>query len=217
MSLPGWVYGPFELLLHAELHYRAGGDFDRRIALISFDNSIEVAVMNYLSLDEIHRNGRKYKKEDRERWMDNYFSTKLDFIEYECSLRKIPMSADKPHMTWYHKVRNKQYHEGEAAIPTNDVLSGIRTAAIWVFGMLYEVSNVEEELSERIKNMTPTTDLPERDEESDKILDDKYGVIWFGRTSVYASDLIYSHDPNAYRDEALNLREEHQTETEDAQ
>lgn len=43
-----WVYGPFELLVHAELHYLAGKDFDRRMALISFDNAIEVAIRNLI-------------------------------------------------------------------------------------------------------------------------------------------------------------------------
>ena len=42
-QLKPWTYGPFEILLHAELHYRVGEDFDRRIAMVGFDNAIEVA------------------------------------------------------------------------------------------------------------------------------------------------------------------------------
>ena len=53
-----WAYGPFELLLHAELHYRAGEDFDRRIAMIGFDNAIEVAITTYLGLHPIQRGNR---------------------------------------------------------------------------------------------------------------------------------------------------------------
>jgi hypothetical protein len=197
------VYGPFELLLHAELHYRAAGDFDRRIALISFDNSIEVSVMNYLSLDEIHRKGRKYKKEDRETWTNNLFATKLDFIEAECASRSITPKVDKAHMLWYHKIRNKQYHEGEAAVPAGEVLSGIRDAAIWVFGLLYDVADVEAQLNARILALTPPT--PQRDDASDKILDDEYGVIWIGETSLYASELLFAYDPVAYQAIALEL------------
>ena len=37
---------------HAEIHYRKGSDYDRRLALISFDNSIEVSIATYLSLRE---------------------------------------------------------------------------------------------------------------------------------------------------------------------
>ncbi len=47
--LPPWAKGPFELLVHAEGHFIAGEDFDRRIALISFDNAIEVAITTYLT------------------------------------------------------------------------------------------------------------------------------------------------------------------------
>jgi hypothetical protein len=50
ISLPPWANGPFELLVHAEGHLRNGDDFDRRIALISFDNAIEVAITTYLTL-----------------------------------------------------------------------------------------------------------------------------------------------------------------------
>ncbi len=39
-QLKPWAYGPFEILLHAALHYRVGEDFDRRIAMIGFDNAI---------------------------------------------------------------------------------------------------------------------------------------------------------------------------------
>ena len=35
--LAPWANGPFELLIHAEGHLLNGDDFDRRIALISFD------------------------------------------------------------------------------------------------------------------------------------------------------------------------------------
>jgi hypothetical protein len=49
-NLPPWADGPFELIVHAEMHLRKGEDFDRRIALISFDNSIEVSITTYLTL-----------------------------------------------------------------------------------------------------------------------------------------------------------------------
>ena len=53
--LPPWANGPFELLVHAEEHLRAGDDFDRRIALIGFDNAIEITIAAYLSLKPIQR------------------------------------------------------------------------------------------------------------------------------------------------------------------
>ena len=54
-ALKPWAKGPFELILHAEIHLRKGDDYDRRLALISFDNSIEVAISTYLSLSQISK------------------------------------------------------------------------------------------------------------------------------------------------------------------
>ena len=48
MSLPPWANDPFERLLNAERHYRNGEDYDRRQALIGYDNVVEVSVKTYL-------------------------------------------------------------------------------------------------------------------------------------------------------------------------
>lgn len=45
-----WALGPFELIQHAEGHFQQNGDFDRRIALIGFDNAIEVSIETFLTL-----------------------------------------------------------------------------------------------------------------------------------------------------------------------
>ena len=87
-NLQPWAIGPFELILHAEEHLRKGEDFDRRIALISFDNSIEVSITTYLSLHPIHRGNRSYKREDVERWLHNYH-TKLEFLDCELQIPNI--------------------------------------------------------------------------------------------------------------------------------
>lgn len=41
-DLKPWMRGPFELIRHADRHLKANGDTDRRIALIGFDNAIEI-------------------------------------------------------------------------------------------------------------------------------------------------------------------------------
>ena len=43
IDIPPWAKGPFELLRHAYEHLQKGDDNDRRIALIGFDNAIEVS------------------------------------------------------------------------------------------------------------------------------------------------------------------------------
>ena len=89
-----WAVGPFEMLYHAEIHFLKGEDFDRRIALISFDNAIEVAITTYLALHPIQRKNATYKKDDVEKWQKNYH-TKLDFFYQEVSTRSLTELVEK--------------------------------------------------------------------------------------------------------------------------
>src|ERR1700733_12500102 len=132
ISLPPWANGPFELLLHAEGHLRAGEDFDRRIALISFDNAIEVAITTYLTLNPIQRGNRCYKNTDVEKWLNNYPS-KLAFLDAELVARKLSWEVDQSHILWAHDHRNEQYHGGIKGTPEKNVLSIIRKSALWIF------------------------------------------------------------------------------------
>ncbi|MBK8232833.1 MAG: hypothetical protein IPK72_20165 [Candidatus Eisenbacteria bacterium] len=63
-TLDPLALGPFEIILHAEMHYRDGDDLDRRIAVVGFDNAIELAIHTYLSLHPIQRQNRIYPKVD---------------------------------------------------------------------------------------------------------------------------------------------------------
>ncbi len=81
-TLQPWADGPFELLLHAEGHLPDGEDFDRRMALITFDNAIEVSITTYLSLKPIMRGNRSYATADVDQWTRNYH-TKLDFLGHQ--------------------------------------------------------------------------------------------------------------------------------------
>ena len=95
ITLPPWASGPFELMVHAESHLRGANDFDRSIALIGFDNAIEVAITTYLTLHPIQRGGRQYQGDVVEQWMRNYH-TKLDFFETEIESRNITWAIEKP-------------------------------------------------------------------------------------------------------------------------
>jgi hypothetical protein len=99
------------LLVHAEGHLQAGEDFDRRIALISFDNAIEVAITTYLTLNPIQRGNRGYSKTDLEKWLSNYHS-KLDFLEQELSLRKLTWTVERSHIIWAHDSPQRAVSRG---------------------------------------------------------------------------------------------------------
>lgn len=97
MSRHPWAEVPFETILHGELHYRAGEDFDRHMALISFDNVIEVAITTYLSLNPIQRQNCADPKADIEKWNFNYHA-KTAFWERECAIRGVEVRVEKAHV-----------------------------------------------------------------------------------------------------------------------
>jgi len=160
-ELKPWAARPFELIYHAEIHYRRGSDYDRRLALISFDNSIEISIATYLSLKPIQRENRQYPKEDVKKWMSNYHS-KIDFFILEIQKRGLPEYKEKAEIVWYHDQRNEHYHGGGFSVPEQGTLDGIREVALWIFSVLYEASEVEAKLDAAIsKSDTGMPSIPD--------------------------------------------------------
>jgi hypothetical protein len=185
-------------LVHAEGHLRGGEDFDRRIALISFDNAIEVAIATYLTLSPIQRGGRSYPKSDVETWLNNYH-TKLDFLEAEIAARAGSWKVDKAHIIWAHDHRNEQYHGGHKGTPEKNVLKIVRDAALWVFAMLFDLNDPEVALEQAILDKAPPA-VPSRERKFDLAIDGRYGIVEVGEQTYYASELLFSVDDDAYRD-----------------
>jgi len=212
-TLTPWSYGPFELLLHAEMHLRNGEDFDRRIAMISFDNAIEVAVTTYLSLHPLQRHNRTYRNEDVEQWQQNYH-TKLDFLEAEVKMRGLSMPCPRAEIVWYHDVRNGQYHGKGASIPQARDCTGIRKAALWIFSTLFDVPDSEKLVDEHVAQATNNL-LPTKDPASDRLIDGEFGTVELAGDTHYTSELIYAFDPVAYSELARDLKQRRATEKKD--
>lgn len=138
MSIKPWVRGPFDLLRHGEEHRLGPRDFDRRMALISFDNAIEMAVVTYLDLNPEQRGGKIFTREEVTRWQQN-FHTKLEFIERFAASKGLPMGAQRDEMIYYHGLRNDLYHGGNGTIPELHAVDAARRAALWVVGLLFDV------------------------------------------------------------------------------
>jgi len=196
--VPPWANGPLELIVHAEEHLRDGEDFDRRIALISFDNAIEVAITTYLTLHPIQRSGRAYPKSDVERWLGNYHS-KLDFLETEAVSRGVRLGVTRAELVWVHDHRNEQYHGGNKGTPERVVLKIIRQAALWVFGFLFEVPDPEAALETALRDKLPPPP-PLREKRLDVAIDGRFGVVQIGDQSYYTSEILFFVDHSAYRD-----------------
>lgn len=104
-----WAEGPKELLQHAVDHIAHDGDFDRRIAMISIDNAVELMIKTYLGLPR-----RKIKNKNPSRKQleeaSNSFPSLLDLIEEFAGEKLTGVSLDE--IEWYHRIRNQLYHSG---------------------------------------------------------------------------------------------------------
>lgn len=103
-----WVAGPLELLEHAREHRRGRPGFDYRIAMISADNALEVAIRTWLGLPHRLRDAPGPPRKRLEGAVG--FSELLDMLDEFAGerLSGIPV-AD---VEWYHRIRNQLYHEG---------------------------------------------------------------------------------------------------------
>lgn len=136
-NLKPWAYGPFELIVYAERHLKGGGDFDKRIALINFDNSIEASITTFLQLHPSQRNGLTYPRQQTDQWLANYHS-KLDFFEQYITNINEPIEITRDEIIWYHQLRNELYHSGKGMVPEERSINGIRKAALWIFSKLFD-------------------------------------------------------------------------------
>lgn len=202
-GLHPWAYGPYELLLHAELHMRDGDDFDRRIAMISYDNAIEVAITVYLSLNQIQRQGRKYDKVKMDSWLKNYHR-KIDFLMQEIKQRKIKCEITKEEIVWYHDIRNKQYHGGGNTIPQLRDLQKIRQIAMWIFSFLYDIENVDQIIITDIQR-SANNRLPSKNKDQDVLIDKVHGVYEIAGHNFYTSEILYALDPILYSEIATGV------------
>ena len=130
--------------------------------------------------------------------MRNYH-TKLDFLEEVIKSRDIEWSVERSYIIWTHDHRNEQYHGGKKGVPEINTLKIARTAALWIFSILFDVSNVETVLEQAILAQTHQA-LPSRDRDFDIAINREYGIITVGEQDYYASELLFAVDPDAYLD-----------------
>jgi len=104
-----WSEGPKELLQHAVDHLSLDGDFDRRIAMISIDNAVELMIKTYLGLPKRKSKGDRPSRKELED-SSNSFPALLDLIEKYADEKLTGVSLDE--IEWYHRIRNQLYHSG---------------------------------------------------------------------------------------------------------
>lgn len=108
MSKPPWVSGPEELLRHSLRLLSDGSEIDRRLAMISIDNAVELTIKTYLGLPKRITKisvGRKRFQE-----ISESFPQLIDALEEFCG-DKLD-GIDLGEIEWYHRIRNELYHNG---------------------------------------------------------------------------------------------------------
>jgi len=108
MTAP-WTDGPRELLQHAVDHLAQGGDFDRRIAMVSIDNAVELTIKTYLGLPKRARSSHGPSRKELESASES-FPALLDLLQTHASDRLVGLSLDD--IEWFHRIRNQLYHSG---------------------------------------------------------------------------------------------------------
>jgi len=197
--IPLWLNSSFYLLLHGELHYTLPEDFDRRLSLISFDNAIEASIACYLNLHPTQRGNREYKGEKVRIALEGNYHNKLDFLFEEVTVRNGICSFTRQEIIFVHKQRGLFYHESPDFIPSNVLLTTARAAAFWIFAFLFEIPDIEAEVSTRIKQIRKV-DLYQRNKDVDELIDESYPEIEILGYSYKPSEVLYAVDPVYYRE-----------------
>lgn len=107
-STPPWSTGPGEILRHAVDLLRKDSDTNRRLAMISVDNSVELMIKTFLGLPKRVTGLEISRKEYGE--FSESFPKLLDALEKYASDRL--SGIDLGDIEWYHRLRNQLYHQG---------------------------------------------------------------------------------------------------------
>ena len=109
MTVRPWTSGPKELLEHAVGHLAKNTAFDCRIAMISVDNAVELAIRTFLGLPKRVRGSDGPSRRQLEE-NGKVFPDLLDLLEEFGSNRLDEVSLGD--LEGYHRLRNTLYHDG---------------------------------------------------------------------------------------------------------
>lgn len=131
-----WASGSLELLNHAEAHMEEESAFDKRIAFISIDNSVEIAIRTFLGLPARHFLGTKPSRKEVESAY-NSFPNLLDLLVKYAANRLV--GIDPMDIEFYHRLRNKLYHDGTGLAVDESHISAYFTIAKLLLSKLFEI------------------------------------------------------------------------------
>ena len=129
-----WASGPAEILRHGIGHLEKDSDTDRRLAMISIDNAVELIIKTFLNQPKRAPTSlkltRKQKTEIGEGFLDQ-----LDAVETLAPER--PDGIDLAEMEWFHTLRNELYHQGNGLTVERDKVFAYSVVAKLLFRNLF--------------------------------------------------------------------------------
>lgn len=131
-----WASGAVELLRHADSHIHLETAFDRRIAFISVDNSVETSIRTFLALPS-NRSGIKVSRKDVDT-VENSFPGLLGLLWQHAGSRLT--GIDEADIEHYHRIRNKLYHDGTGLSVDEQYLLAYRQIAVLLLKNLFGVA-----------------------------------------------------------------------------
>lgn len=111
-----WASGSGEILKHGIALLREDTDTNRRLAMISIDNAVELMMKTYLGLPKRITGLQITRKEYQD--FSESFPKLLDALEKYASDKIV--SIDLGALEWYHRIRNELYHQGNGLTVERD-------------------------------------------------------------------------------------------------
>jgi hypothetical protein len=111
-----WASGPAEILRHGLGLLKSESDTNRRLAMISIDNAVELMIKTYLGLPK-RLTGLSISRKEYAEFSES-FPALLDALE-----RHAPAKLDGIDLgtiEWYHRLRNQLYHQGNGLTVERD-------------------------------------------------------------------------------------------------
>lgn len=136
MTARPWTSGPRELLEHARSHLASKTAFDCRIAMISVDNAVELAIRTYLGLPKRVRGSDGPPRRELEAAQG--FLDLINLLEKHGGDKLSGIELGD--IEWYHRLRNALYHDGNGVTVDPEKVDAYNQIANLLFQNLFEAS-----------------------------------------------------------------------------
>lgn len=134
MATQPWAAGPKEILEHGISLLRKDSDKNRRLALLSVDNAVELTIKTYLGLPK-RINGINVPRKEYAEFSES-FPKLLDALE-QYATSKIS-GIELGEIEWFHRLRNQLYHQGNGLTVDRDKVEIYSELAKLLFESLFD-------------------------------------------------------------------------------